>query len=142
MEMQGNVRHAKKKSYQDILTASPYLESLREKEMNKKAEELRKSKRKTVTKKFFDDSDSDEPFNTSDTDDSDCPCLFCNELYSNSKAHEGWLCCQKCHRWAHAGVLAFLKGLNNSFVTCVLINIICYSYVILPYGVGQDGFLT
>lgn len=91
----------KKNSYQDILTASPYLESLREKEINKKAEELRKSKRKTVTKKVFEDSESDEPFNTGD-DDSDCPCLYCNEPYSNSKAHEGWLCCQKCRQWAHA----------------------------------------
>lgn len=137
---QGNAREFRRRkanSYQNVLTKSPYLQSLREQENIKKAREVRKNKQNSVKKNVFDDtleceykdgiqkdcqekrteklrksersaavkiyddeSDYEEPFIKDD--DEDCACLYCNELFSRSKSHEGWLRCQKCHMWAHA----------------------------------------
>ncbi|CAH1968378.1 unnamed protein product [Acanthoscelides obtectus] len=120
---QGNARKSRRRkakgSYQDVLTTSPYLQSLREQENIKKAREVRKNKRNSVKTNVFDgslecgdkdiekgavkiyenESDCEEPFN--EDDDDDCACLYCNELYSLSKSQEGWLRCQMCHMWAH-----------------------------------------
>ncbi|KAB0790630.1 hypothetical protein PPYR_14932 [Photinus pyralis] len=34
-------------------------------------------------------------------EDGETTCLYCNELFSNSKSEEGWIKCQKCNLWAH-----------------------------------------
>lgn len=47
-------------------------------------------------KKFCDTTES-----TSEEEDDDEACLFCNELYTKSKAKEGWIQCNVCAKWAH-----------------------------------------
>ncbi|KAK5650117.1 hypothetical protein RI129_001146 [Pyrocoelia pectoralis] len=45
----------------------------------------------------------------SEEENDDELCLYCTELYSNSKSQEGWIKCQHCGGWAHeacAGVEA------------------------------------
>lgn len=38
---------------------------------------------------------------SSEDEREDAACIFCSELYSNSKAEEGWIRCQHCEGWAH-----------------------------------------
>ena len=33
--------------------------------------------------------------------DNDTACIYCNELFSNSKSEEGWVKCYKCNEWGH-----------------------------------------
>lgn len=40
-------------------------------------------------------------FRDDQDDTEDCPCLYCNELYSRSKPGEHWVRCQQCKLWAH-----------------------------------------
>ncbi|KAJ8868587.1 hypothetical protein PR048_030125 [Dryococelus australis] len=35
------------------------------------------------------------------SENDDCPCLFCGELYKASMDGEGWSRCYVCHKWAH-----------------------------------------
>lgn len=131
---QSNVRKTverKTGGYQDVLTESPYLQSIREKEIekaqeqqrkinrnfvkrqlvekdsaeiqNKKQELLRKSKRPVARVRLMEGETSEEedPYSVSDTEE-DCPCLYCNDLFSRSKSKEAWLQCQLCQKWAHA----------------------------------------
>lgn len=95
-------RRQKKNSYQSVLTESPFLNELKEKEAEKKEKERRKSERARIKKRIHVDSSDDEvTFNNDDTD-SDVGCLYCNELYSKSKHREQWIQCQLCRQWAHA----------------------------------------
>lgn len=126
-----NIRKTSKRKtggYQDILTESPYLDSLREKEIKKNQEEQRKNKRDVVKRKLVDNDSNDkkkeqsrkskrsvaraamtyetseeeeDPYHNSD-DENDCACIFCNDLFSRSKSKEAWLKCQLCQKWAHA----------------------------------------
>ncbi|XP_049816559.1 uncharacterized protein LOC126263509 [Schistocerca nitens] len=34
-------------------------------------------------------------------EDHNTACIYCNELFSNSKSEEGWVKCYKCSEWAH-----------------------------------------
>ncbi|GBO00030.1 hypothetical protein AVEN_128897-1, partial [Araneus ventricosus] len=44
----------------------------------------------------------EEPVTSSDEEqESDDACIFCNDLYSNSKDREGWIQCNRCRGWAH-----------------------------------------
>lgn len=118
----------KNTGYQDVLTESPYLQSLREKEVEKDREEGRKKNRNVVKRKLVgidcknknqkdkkssrligrsvkrDKSETEEeedPFCVSDTED-DCACLYCNDLFSRSRSKEKWFQCQLCQKWTHA----------------------------------------
>ncbi|GBO06850.1 hypothetical protein AVEN_141566-1, partial [Araneus ventricosus] len=42
----------------------------------------------------------EEPATSSDEESGDA-CIFCNDLYSNSKDREGWIQCNRCRGWAH-----------------------------------------
>lgn len=100
-------RKSKKAAYQNVLTESPYLRELREKATSKKLMEERKSKRNLVKRKLVkeDDNDSADDMDAnieSQSDEDDCACLYCNDLYSRSKSYEGWLKCQLCGMWCHS----------------------------------------
>lgn len=131
---QSNVRKTVKRKtggYQDVLTESPYLQSIREKEIEKKQEQQRKLNRNVVKRKLVEkgsekkenkkpqeplrkskrscesltliedeDSEEEDPYCESDNEE-DCPCLYCNDLFSRSKSKELWLQCQLCQKWAH-----------------------------------------
>ncbi|GBM30522.1 hypothetical protein AVEN_228039-1, partial [Araneus ventricosus] len=44
----------------------------------------------------------EEPVTSSDEEqESDDACIFCNDLYSNSKNREGWIQCNRCRGWSH-----------------------------------------
>ncbi|GBL84812.1 hypothetical protein AVEN_1104-1 [Araneus ventricosus] len=44
----------------------------------------------------------EEPVTSSDEEqESDDACIFCNDLYSNSKDREGWIQCNRCRGWSH-----------------------------------------
>lgn len=101
-----NVRKTVKRKtggYQDVLTESPYLRSILDKENEKKQLQQRKSKRNVVKRKLVEDESSGEedPYKASDGDD-DCACLYCNDVFSRSKSREGWLQCQLCQKWSHS----------------------------------------
>ncbi|KAJ4430288.1 hypothetical protein ANN_22500 [Periplaneta americana] len=45
-----------------------------------------------------------EDYNTSSEEEGEednAACIYCNELFSNSKSEEGWVKCHKCSEWAH-----------------------------------------
>ena len=46
------------------------------------------------------------------------PCLYCSEVYSMSKAGEGWMKCGECDLWAHKSVQGTNAGRPSvTFVT-------------------------
>ncbi|KAK4871694.1 hypothetical protein RN001_015818 [Aquatica leii] len=82
-----------------VLTTSPFLKELRQKFGKEKKE------------KFYET----EMFDDLDVDADDCPCLYCNELYSHSRPGEHWLKCQLCNKWAHTDC-AELNNRAKNFV--------------------------
>ena len=38
------------------------------------------------------------------------PCLYCSEVYSQSKAGEGWVKCGECDAWAHQECAGYERG--------------------------------
>lgn len=143
---QSNVRKtAKRKTggYQDVLTESPYLLSLREKEMEKILLQQRNKKRNVLKRKLVEDDSSEEERKKSqkqqrksnrnvaqkkvveyessgeedpfrvDDDELDCACLYCNDLFSRSKSREEWLQCQSCQKWSHSECAGLSKRAKN-----------------------------
>lgn len=43
----------------------------------------------------------EEKTSSSDDEESDASCIFCNEFYIHSKGKEGWIQCSGCSGWAH-----------------------------------------
>lgn len=83
-----------------LLTSTPNMDEIKDRQSNKNPTEKRKRK---VTKVLFDDDSDEEVFAVECTEDEeDCPCIYCNDLFSRSKPGEGWLRCMLCSRWAHA----------------------------------------
>lgn len=136
---QSNTRKTVKRKtggYQDVLTESPYLQNIREKEIEKNQELERKKSRNVVKRKLVDNvsntsenktqlrkskrpvasipliadetSDEEDPYHVSDIED-DCSCIYCNDLFSRSKSKETWLQCQLCQNWAHADCAGVAK---------------------------------
>lgn len=126
-----------------ILTASPYkieLESLieekkkqEEKKLSRKrkllGEEDNKPKNKNLqkrTKKTHKKEKSKPRTGTKGNEDcshesdledtSDSACIYCNDLFSNSKNKEGWIQCGVCHGWAHESCSGAEE--EDSYFTC------------------------
>lgn len=97
-----SVRRRVKNSYESILTSSPFVNELKGKEAERREKEIRKSNRARVTKRLVESDDEPEPFVNDDEDDSDVPCIYCNDLFSHSRSREKWIRCQQCKQWAHA----------------------------------------
>lgn len=101
-----NPKRKTKNTYQDVLTESPFIKELCEKEAEKQLKEQRKSKRAVVKKKLVKDDSSDDGYSINNgenkSDEDDCACLYCNDLYSRSRSRESWLKCQSCGSWSHS----------------------------------------
>lgn len=83
-----------------VLTSTPNIVAIKSKNEPKAPQ---KKKRRTVTKALFeDDSDIENVSSNFQDDEDDCPCIYCNDLFSRSKPGEDWLRCLNCLRWAHA----------------------------------------
>lgn len=90
-----------------VLTSTPNLEEIKEKEATKKEKERRKSLRAKNTKRKIqelqeDDDEEEDPYQTDGGDEDDACCLFCNDAYKRSRTGEIWIRCQQCNAWAHS----------------------------------------
>lgn len=86
---------------QTVLTSSPYMKEKKEKH----AEKIRKSQRSAKKRLAFTPDAASEEILFGDgvaDDDDDAACIYCNDLFTRSKAFEVWLQCTQCKRWAHA----------------------------------------
>lgn len=116
----GKVRNNKKKSSgSQILTSTPFMDEIKS-QIEAKNEKLnRKSlrERKQVKRVLFDHDEEEESQLLRQEDQSDdaddVSCIYCNELYKNSKPKEYWVKCQCCSNWCHtqcAGVSDRVKA--------------------------------
>ncbi|PSN42643.1 hypothetical protein C0J52_08690 [Blattella germanica] len=98
-----------------VLTSSPFVSALKAKEAEKRAVEERRAARRAKKQLHFDvDSEEDENCDfEADEDDNDASCIYCNDLYSRSKAGEVWLKCMKCSLWAHNECAGLSKRAKN-----------------------------
>lgn len=98
-----------------VLTKSPLINEFKEKQRVKDTIERKKLERKAKRQLHFvapkksnnennDDADKDDEEEVMDGDDSDddAACLYCNDLFSRSKARERWIQCYVCKKWSHA----------------------------------------
>lgn len=80
-----------------ILTSDLYVAKVQAKAVEKKQLEIKRAARQTRMK-LRHEADVKKEFQS---DDNDVPCLYCNDLFSDSKPEEMWLKCNKCSKWAH-----------------------------------------
>lgn len=107
-------RSNRKKGKFGILNSTPDMEELKSVVAMKRAEEHRKSARRTKKRVFYSSSDSDQ--DVSKEEDEDPFCIYCTEPYSRSRAREWWLRCQICKRWCHAQCIGLPK--SSKVVIC------------------------
>lgn len=69
-----------------------------------------------LAKKKLKNMESEEDCN--DDDDDDVACIFCNGLFSHSKAKEKWIRCNDCKKWAHCACADVGPGVKK--YTCEL----------------------
>ncbi|XP_069357537.1 uncharacterized protein [Maniola hyperantus] len=98
-------RKSRKKPTVLLLTSTPNMEEAKKKSA---PPPISKKRTRNVTKALNFSSSSDEDFSSLQTytsaiaDEEDCPCIYCNDLFSRSKPKEVWLQCLNCKKWAHA----------------------------------------
>lgn len=128
-EPSGNRRRGKAA----ILTSSPYKEELVTLSTTKKAKTAKRklpmadnapgpSKRsdgKNKSKKAA--AAQDEDSSSEEEGDNNTACIYCNDLFSNSKSEEGWIKCSKCNEWAHEEC-AGIDDVDNGPYTCDFCN--------------------
>ncbi|KAG8252664.1 hypothetical protein J6590_052247 [Homalodisca vitripennis] len=93
-------RSDKREGKTAILTSSPYkreLEKKRKMGNQTRASLKNKKKAKVSTKRNIDQED----LSSEDGFQEDLGCIYCNDIYSNSKSNEGWIQCSGCLGWAH-----------------------------------------
>ncbi|KAF9407648.1 hypothetical protein HW555_012402 [Spodoptera exigua] len=114
-------RKPRKKPTILVLTSTPNIEEAKAKSA---PPPVPKKNTRKVTKALDFSSDSENDFSSIQgftevgDDDEDCPCIYCNDLYSRSKPKEVWLMCLSCKRWAHASCADVPK--NTKRFTCEL----------------------
>lgn len=114
----------RKRGKTTVLTSTPYKDELEAVEntrkrtlesKRKKVEEkqtagkyCKGTKPKITARRLFDEPSSTKKKGTSSSHDlssedetDDTSCLYCNELFSTSASHEGWIQCLECKNWAH-----------------------------------------
>lgn len=98
-----------------VLTTTPNLEELKQKEEKKRRGNVRQCKRNILSEPSSisqtESEEEEDPFAAEDNED-DVVCLYCNDLFRNSRSREPWISCMKCNKWAHcecAGVSQRLK---------------------------------
>ena len=107
-ENRNNIRPNRKKGKTAILTSSPYKEELETDLAQKKNKAPQK--RKLVSKVIFSKKKEEQAkkqhrvqgsSSSEEEEDLNEACIFCNELYAQSKSKEGWIQCSECRKWAH-----------------------------------------
>lgn len=84
-----------------VLNTTPEIQMMKNIVIEKEAAALRKAAR-AAKKKLKISEDEDEPqCEDVEDDDDDAACIYCNDLYSNSRDKEPWIRCQKCSNWCH-----------------------------------------
>lgn len=79
------------------LTSTPNIKMTKQKAEEKKSRVQRQSKRIVKKRLEFSQEEADDSFDDVDDDgDDDEPCLYFNDLYSQSKPKETWFQCMKC----------------------------------------------
>ncbi|KAB0799876.1 hypothetical protein PPYR_07756 [Photinus pyralis] len=98
-----------------VLTTSPYKRDLEKEEEKKKGTTKRKSGAKTarILKKKTVNSTHDS--SSSEEEEEEHACIFCNELFSDSKDKEGWIQCVNCKGWAHEACTG-LEDIDDIFI--------------------------
>lgn len=99
----GFQRKRKQKKSPTVLTSSSYIKELQQKHEVKREKVERTEKKKAKWNLSFGKQTlyEKDPFDFNDDDSEDCHCLYCTELYSQSKPEEQWVTCQQCKLWAH-----------------------------------------
>ncbi|KAB0803759.1 hypothetical protein PPYR_00729 [Photinus pyralis] len=125
--------HRKKRSGKTgksgVLNSTPEIAALKEIVAQKEEAKRRKSARKTKRvlnlheyKEIQKDAQEEEEFPVEDTDDEDdAVCIYCNELYSQSRRNEWWLKFQSCAKWAHCEC-AGLATNSKTFICELCVN--------------------
>lgn len=124
-------KNDKRKGKSVILTSSPYKQELEEAEKAKKGKAVKNLKLgspninnrvlvKTIRAKCA-KNPRQEKIQTTDSSESeeeeeDEACIYCNDLYSNSKSCEGWIKCLQCQGWAHEACSGLDSEDCDSFV--------------------------
>jgi hypothetical protein len=100
-----------------VLTSSPYLKRLRDREIEKNAKTAKnmakralvltqdgpasKKQKTSSTRKQKNNAECLAESSGSANDPENPACLYCSELFSSSRAREIWVKCDECNRWAH-----------------------------------------
>lgn len=102
MPIQRKTRNISKKGKLGVINNTPDIIEKKEEFRKRKIEEERKAAKraKKNINTILEDSD-EEMFPDFDDNSSDAACLYCNELYSNSKRKDFWIRCQMCSAWCH-----------------------------------------
>lgn len=100
-QAQSPIRKRQKKRHEAVLTSSPFIVELKEKQALRLEKEQKKSVRATRKRLEFQPDDAFEEGLFDNDDEDDAACIYCNELYSKSRAKAVWLQCMKCKLWAH-----------------------------------------
>ena len=95
------IKQRQKRKLEAILTSSPNIKELKEKQALKVARETRESARATKRRLDFCPGEAFEEGVFDNNDEDTAACIYCNELYSHSKAKDLWLQCMSCKLWAH-----------------------------------------
>ena len=93
-------------------------EALKQKEERKKTKSLQKNikaksrklrKRELNVSSDSSDSDAENMVLDSDTasENLECECVGCGEIYEQTKSNEDWIECVVCRRWLHEGCTSF-----------------------------------
>lgn len=111
----GIKRRKTRQTITGVLTTTPNMVELKEKEEKKRRGNVRQCRRNVFelssTKQIEIEGEEEDPFAAED-DEEDVACLYCNDLFKNSRSREVWISCIKCKMWAHsecAGVSTKVK---------------------------------
>lgn len=99
----------KRKKTPTVLTGTPFMEEVKQKEIEKLEKARRQSTRQVKRRLEISPSDAFEEeleftgeMFENNKDNDDAFCIYCAEPFSRSKAREVWLKCVKCNEWTHA----------------------------------------
>lgn len=112
-----NSKKSRRSGKTAVLTSTPYKDELatllsakgnkskvnQKRTLNKGKCPSVSKKMKDVASRLFGESSKSKTQDSSSSSDeeNDTSCVYCNELYSSSVAHEGWIQCIQCKNWAH-----------------------------------------
>ncbi|CAG9820387.1 unnamed protein product [Phaedon cochleariae] len=113
-----------------VLTSSPYLKELKEKNDVTPKKSIKTIKRNVFTRKNKDtpeieqnqrkklkhDMTSKENITNDDDDDDDTECILCGGKYLRSSSGEPWISCSRCKGWAHEKCTAHDRSSDKLYI--------------------------